>query len=114
METKSRAPRIRHLMPRRPVLMAAVLAGCALALIPSPQAAAASWSRALNPQPLPPGRYSPIHPGLIGSGVRASFSQRPISRVCVAWGRQCVKAEPGTPTHEGACEQYIAVCEKYG
>lgn len=91
-----------------------MLAGSALLIIPSTQAPAASWNRALNPQPLPPGRYSPVSPGLIGSGARVSFPLHPARRVCVAWGRECVKAAPGTPTHEGACERYIAVCEKYG
>jgi DNA-binding transcriptional LysR family regulator len=115
METKLRPARVRNLMPGRPVLMAAALAGCALAMIHGPQAEAASWGRMLNPQPLPPpGRYSPVGPGLIGSGVRASFSLHPARRVCVAWARECVKAEPGTPTHEGACAQYIQICEKYG
>ena len=82
---------------------------------PDPCAAscgAASVSRALNPQPLPPGLYSPDHPGPAGTRARALLVHP--GRVCVAWGRVCVKVGHGTPTHPAPCGQYVYVCEKYG
>jgi hypothetical protein len=111
---------LRLLVPRlarcRPVLIAAMAAGSALLALPCAPSPAAAWGvgRALNPQPLPPGLYSPYHPGPAASQMRTPFNAHPSARrVCVAWGRVCVKAGQGTKTHPAPCEQYESVCEKY-
>ncbi len=80
---------------------------------PPDPCAASCGSRALNPQPLPPGLYSPYRPGPHGSETRAPLLVHP-GRVCVAWGRVCVKVGQGTPTRPAPCGQYVYVCEKYG
>jgi len=117
---------LRVFVPRlirwRPVLIAAMVASSALMMPPygpSP-AAAFGFGRALNPQPLPPGRAlnpQPLPPGLYSPyrpQMRTPFNLHPSARrVCVAWGRVCVKAGQGTKTHPAPCEQYESVCEKY-
>jgi hypothetical protein len=104
---------VRRLIPRRSMLIA-VMVGCAFMILPCTQAPAARWGRELNPQPLPPGTYTPIHPGTIASGLRTSLPVFSTRRVCVAWGRVCVKAGQGSPTHPAPCAQYEYVCRKYG
>jgi hypothetical protein len=103
-------------VPRRTALIAAI-AGSAL-LLPCVQASAGFFGRALNPlplpQPLPSGSYSPNHFGTGRSEAGTSFPINHAQHVCVAWGRVCVKAGRGTPTHEAPCEQYEYVCRKYG
>jgi hypothetical protein len=104
---------------RRSVLIATTLTASALMALVCGQSSAAAWGapwgRALNPQPLPPGLYSPYHPGLTGGQIRTPLNVHPTARrVCVAWGRTCVKAGQGTPTHPAPCEQYEYVCRKYG
>jgi len=68
-------------------------------------------TRALNPHPLPPGLYSPDH-----SGRRPSTPYLPATarRVCVAWGRVCIKSGQGTRTHPAPCGEWLYVCRKYG
>ena len=109
---KLRLSFVRRLIPRRPMLIA-LMAGSAF-MIPCTQAPAAPWGRELNPQPLPPGTYTPVHPGTIGSGLRTSLPVYSTRRVCVAWGRVCVKAGQGSPTHPAPCGQYEYICRKYG
>ena len=67
--------------------------------------------RALNPQPLPPGLYSPDH---FGRPPRTLYVPLTARRICVAWGRVCIKAGQGTRTHPAPCDQWIYVCRKYG
>jgi hypothetical protein len=109
----------KQLVPRRTALMMAI-AGSALLLLPCVQASAGFFGRAVNsrplPQPLPSGLYSQNHLGAVRSDARLSFpvSRFPVSHgVCVAWGRVCVKAGRGTPTHEAPCAQYEFICRKY-
>jgi hypothetical protein len=96
-------------------LIAATLTASALMTLACGQTSAAPGGRALNPQPLPPGLYSPYRPGPIGGQIRTPLNVHPTARrVCVAWGRLCVKAGQGTRTHPAPCEQYEYVCRKYG
>ncbi len=128
---------LRLLAPRlvrcRAALIAAVVAGSALMMLPCAPSPAAAFGfghalnpqplppgRALNPQPLPPGRAlnpQPLPPGLYSpyrSQTRTPFNAHPsMRRVCVAWGRVCVKAGQGTKTHPAPCGQFEYVCEKY-
>jgi hypothetical protein len=122
---------LRLFVPRsvrcRPVLIAAMVAGSALMTLSCAPSPAAAWGvgralnpqplppgRALNPQPLPPGLYSPYRSGPAGNQMRTPFNLHPSARrVCVAWGRICVKAGQGTKTHPAPCEQWQNVCEKY-
>jgi hypothetical protein len=69
---------------------------------------------ALNPQPLPPGLNSPNHSGLRVSRLRKPHVPLTARRICVAWGRVCVKVGQGTRTHPAPCGQWIYVCRKYG
>ncbi len=96
----------------RSALAAAVMASASL--LHCGHASAASLIHALNPQPLPPGLYSPSHLGPVGGPTRAPFVMHPARQVCVAWGRVCVKVGRGSPTHEAPCGQYVYVCRKYG
>jgi hypothetical protein len=111
MKAKQRAP-------RRTALIAAIT-GSAL-LLACVQASAGFFGRALSSQPLqqplpqPSGLYAPNHAGPVRSEARTSFPINHAQHVCVAWGRVCVKAGRGTPTHEAPCEQYEYVCRKYG
>jgi hypothetical protein len=84
-----------------------VICGLTLLLMPSMQVSAAS--RTLNPPLVPPGIHSPNH--LAGRTQAPSYRAR---RVCVAWGRKCVKAGQGSRTHPAPCQQYVSVCEKWG
>ncbi len=105
--------------PRKSVLIAAIAASLAassaMAALTCAPASAGFLGRALNPQPLAPGLLSPNRPGLLASGATPRlFTQPQARRVCVAWGRVCVKAGQGTKTHPAPCEQYQYVCKKYG
>ncbi len=117
---------LRLLAPRlvrcRSALIAAVIAGSALMILPcAPSPAAAfGFGHALNPQPLPPGRAlnpQPLPPGLYSpyrGQTRTPLNAHPsMRRVCVAWGRVCVKAGQGTKTHPAPCGQFEYVCKKY-
>lgn len=114
MSVKVRTSQIRLPIIRGLTLLAAGVAGAGLLILPCTQAAAAPWTRAHNPQPLPPGVYSPYHPGPISSRAKVSPNAYRARHVCVAWGRVCVKAGQGTRTHPAPCGQYIYVCRKYG
>ncbi|HLH10888.1 MAG TPA: hypothetical protein VKV77_03290 [Methylovirgula sp.] len=111
-----------------PLVASALIASAALQMFPGTQAFA--WTRALNPQPLPPGLYSPWHsgrimlnpqplpPGLYAPGhpaaMTTAYPKYSGRHVCVAWGRVCTKVGEGSPTHEAPCGQYVYVCRKYG
>jgi hypothetical protein len=119
--------KLRFFVPRLSrVLVAAAMTCSTLMTLPCAASPAAAWGvgralnpqplppgRALNPQPLPPGLYSPYRSGPINQ-MRAPLNIHSSSRrVCVAWGRVCIKAGQGTKTHPAPCEQYQSVCEKY-
>ena len=114
MITKLRTSKVRRPSIGRSALITAEMASFALLILPCVQATASPWNRALNPQPLPPGIYSPYHLGAISSQTRAPLRPYSARRVCVAWGRVCVKAGQGTRTHPAPCGQYMYVCRKYG
>jgi hypothetical protein len=118
---------VQRLLRSRPLLIAAMVTGSALMVLPCTPLPAAAWGvgralnpqplppgRALNPQPLPPGLYSPYHPGPAVNQIRTPLNIHPSARrACIAWGRVCVKIGHGTETHPAPCGQYEIVCEKY-
>ena len=100
---------------QRTAIAASLTASLAMSALTCAPAAAGSLGRALNSEPLPPGLASPSRPGPIASQAKAPpFAHPQARRVCVAWGRVCVKAGQGTKTHPAPCEQYEYVCKKYG
>ena len=113
MITKLRTSRVRPAIGGA-TSIAAGMASSALLILSCVQTVASPWNRALNPQPLPPGIYSPYRPGPISSKAKAPPNAYHARHVCVAWGRVCVKAGQGTRTHPAPCGQYLYVCRKYG
>ncbi len=114
MITNLRLSLARRLIQRRSIRIAAIAASSAVMLLGSGQAPAAAFTRALNPQPLPPGLYAPGHPRPTVNGPVTPPPGHFARRACVAWGRVCVKAGQGTRTHPAPCQQYMYVCRKYG
>ena len=106
---------------RRAIPIAAIALSFTVTVLACAQAPAAplgfghvGFGRALNPQPLPPGLYSPVHPGRFAARAVTLQPDHFSRRVCVAWGRVCIKAGQGTPTRPAPCGEYMYVCRKYG
>jgi hypothetical protein len=112
MKTKLRSSLVQRLSLLRIKVSAAMMAGSAFMILACAQAPAASWNRALNPQPLPPGIYAPGHSGLIRN--REGARRTGPNRRCVEWGRVCVKTGMGSETHPARCVEYAYYCEKVG
>jgi hypothetical protein len=83
---------------------AAILAAFALAAFTGTQATAQYYSRALNPQPLPPGRA--LNPQPLPPGIYAPGHARP----AVACRRVCAQTRSLGPATAPQCIRWQTVC----